>query len=1066
MSTATVTLLFCDLVRSTELLGRLGGTDADRVRQACFQAIRGAVSETGGREVKSLGDGVMVVFTSAVDSVRCAVAMQHAMARLNRREPGLDLALRIGLSVGEATAEDDDWFGAPVIEAARLCQRAQAGQILASALVEALAGRRADITSVPVGSLRLKGLDDPVPAVEVLWDTSPPAAGVPPPLATAATGVFVGRRHELDELTAAWRAAARGEGRAAFVAGDPGIGKTRLAAELAHRAAADGGVVLYGRCDEDLSVPYQPFADALRAATETAHWDSVRHALGDDAVRLSHVVRGVDGMGESPAHVLDPDGERYRTFEAVHALLRTLCGRAPVLLVLDDLHWAARPAALLLRHVVRAASELALLVVGTYRDVEVDRRHPLADALADLRRDGGDGRVRLGGLDAADVRSYLEASVGAAIEGRAGDVATLLHRETEGNPFFVTQMVRHFVETGGTTAEVAATGLPDSVREVVARRVARLSADATAVLEIASACGPEVLVPVLEEIGGAERSVVQALDEAVRARLLVEVGPGTLTFTHGLVRQSLYWGMTGVRRVHLHRLIGEALERRGATAAAVLPHFTEAAPQGGAAKAAQYALAAGRDAMARVANEEAVLHLRTGLSALDRYGPSDTALHGDLLATLAEALYRVWEWKEAADVAAQAANEARTAKDGRTLARAALVTAMATPVGAVDDPSPSLCAEALALLSETEAALRSRVLAAGVSYSVGHAEGTEQLRARSEEALALARRSGDALALSESLFARAHAHRVVGAHRDVVAACDELLAVASDAGDPYLNALGLSDRTRTWVALADRRRFDQDRAALSELAAPLGGQYERWARMYDTVAALLDGRFDEVQDSADRSLAVLEHPQVNDVNIHVGQTVLLHRETGRIADLLPFMEEVVAREPGIAAFRAALAMALAETDQLQRAAEHFEVVARDDFETLPLDVTWIGTLALVAETCALLGSRAHAPRIRALLEPHAGSILVMASTVGAVGAADRYLGMLAATTEDWDEAVRRYEAAVEVEERLAAPPLLTRTKLWFASTLEKCGQHDRAAKMKDEAGALAASLGMTGVVVT
>ena len=1066
MSTATVTLLFCDLVRSTELLGRLGGADADRVRQACFQALRGAVSESGGTEVKSLGDGLMVAFTSAVDGVRCAAAMQQAMTRLNRREPGLDLALRVGVSVGEATSEGGDWFGAPVIEAARLCHVADAGQIVASALVETLAGQRQPLTSVPLGALELKGLDAPVAAVEILWSSGAAAGRLPGPLATASAGLFVGRHAELGHLTDGWKAATRGITGVAFVAGEPGIGKTRLAAELARRAAADGGIVLYGRCDEDLGVPYQPFAEALRGAVTGVHGKAVLDSLGPTATRLVPLLPTLADGEIGPSPVFDQEGERYRMFEAVEDLLAALADRGPVLLVLDDLHWAAQPTLLLLRHLARATN-VPMLTVATYRDTEVDRIHPVASVLADLRRDGEGDRIKLDGLGADDVRSFLEASTGGIIDGQVKDVATRLHAETEGNPFFVTEMVRHVNETGQPYAAVATAGLPDSVREVVTRRLARLTPAANSVLEVAAVCGPEFALDVLEAVAGDPAdAVVHAVDEAIQARILVEVEPGVLTFTHSLVRQSLYWSISGVRRIRLHRRVAEVLATTNAAPALLLSHFAEAAPQGGAVKAVDYALVAAREATTRLAAEEAVTHLRTGLSALDRYGPADPARHAELLVTLAEALFGVWEWKEAVDVAAQAAREAREIGDGRVLARAAIVTVMATPVGGPDEAPARMCDEALALLGADENALRSRILAGRVAYSVGvRSKHLDDVRGLADEALRLARTGDDDRALADALFAQSAALRLVGAHRDVIAACDELIAIADRTRDPFLRALGLSDRARTWLTIGDREHFEADRTGLHALGHEFGGQYERWARQYDAVAALLDGRFDEVQPAADAALSVLEHPQPNDVNIHAGQTVLLHRELGTAGDLVPVMEEIVEREPGIVGFRAAYAVSIASSDPVA-AAKQLDILAADDFNGLSLDVTYVGNLGLLAETCALLDDSARAPRLRQLLDPQSGTVIVTASTVGALGAADRFLGMLAVVLEDWDEAVARYEAAIALEERLAAPPLVARTKLWFASALEKCGRHERAATMRQEAEGLAASLGMQRVVVS
>lgn len=1074
MNTATVTMLFCDLVRSTELLGRLGDADAERVRQACFHALRGAVATTGGDEVKSLGDGLMVAFPSAVDGVRCAVGMHQAFVRLNRREPGLSLSLRVGLSVGEATSEGGDWFGTPVIEAARLCERAAPGQILATTLVEALTRSWPADAFVPAGHLLLKGLETPVPTVEVLWDSidvSP--VDLPGALNVASAGAFVGRDAELSRLCDAWSAAMRGGCRTAVVHGEPGIGKTRLAAELARRATADGGLVLYGRCDEDLPVPYQPFAEALRPAVTGRHTKDAVQRLGPAAARLRHLVPDIAApVVENPVS-LDPEADRYQMFQAAQSLLTELSRRAPLLLVLDDLHWAARPALLLLRHLVRSGAPMSALVVGTYRDTEVDQRHPLADLLADLRRDGVEERIALTGLGQDAVRSFVEATAGPSLQGQGGDVADAVHRETNGNPFFMGEVVRHLMETGVRYADVSRVGLPDGVREVVTRRLSRLSPEASRVLEVAAVCGPQVSTVVLEEIADARpadssRSVLDGVDEALRAGVLVEVDAGVVEFAHALVRQTLYWGLSGARRVHLHRQVGEVLERShwGSDQPALLAyHFGEAAPEGGATKAIDYTLAAADDALRRLAVEEAADLLRTGLGVLDRHGPADPARHCELLVRLAEALHRTWEWKEARDVAEDAAREARALGAGEQLARAAIVRGMATSVGANDDIAVELCDEALVLLGDAHPELRASILATRVSYGVATRDQGDSQTQIADEALRLARDSGDITALADALFAQALARRLSGRHNGVVVVCDELIALGEAANDPLMRMSGLVDRARAWLALGDRAAYDRDRAALSELGIPLRGQYERWARNYDTVTALLDGRFGEVEALAEHAMATVEHPNPNDINVHAAQILLLYREQGRMPALISLLEDMVEREPGIVAFRAALAVALAEHGRNDDASHHLDVLAVDGYAALPLDVTWMSSLALVAECSALLSRPAHADRLATLLGPHEGTLLVAASTVGVLGAADRFLGMLAAVCGRDDEAIDRYERAIALEERVHAPPLVARTKFWAAGALDRCGQRDRAAKLREEAEGLAVSLGMERVVV-
>ncbi|MDQ1508024.1 MAG: hypothetical protein QOD57_5751 [Actinomycetota bacterium] len=259
---STATVLFTDLVGSTELRSQLGEDAAEQLRHQHDELVGGAVESSRGNVVKNLGDGVMATFAGASDAVEAAVGIQQAIGRHNRSSAAV-LEVRIGISAGDVAFEGDDCFGTPVIEAARLCGAARGGQILASDIVRWLAGSGGG-TFTPIGSLELKGLPAPVPAVEVHWEPITVSSVPLPGFLTDIGRIFVGRDGELERLSQLWNEAAGGELRVALLAGEPGVGKTRLAAELAGRVHDEGATVLAGRCDEDLGVPYQPFVEALR----------------------------------------------------------------------------------------------------------------------------------------------------------------------------------------------------------------------------------------------------------------------------------------------------------------------------------------------------------------------------------------------------------------------------------------------------------------------------------------------------------------------------------------------------------------------------------------------------------------------------------------------------------------------------------------------------------------------------------------------------------------------------------------------------------------------------------
>ncbi|HLF41721.1 MAG TPA: AAA family ATPase, partial [Acidimicrobiia bacterium] len=618
----TVTVLFTDLVGSTDLLSRLGEATFDGVRRSHFSALRQAIGRHRGEEVKTLGDGVLAAFGSAADAVACAASVQQSVERWSRsgRAP---LAVRVGLALGEVSFEDDDVFGAPVVEAARLVAAAGAGEILATSLVAMVAGGRSDARFVEVGPMELKGLPNPVAVCRVEWESAGGTTCPLPAFLTDVGRIFVGREPELERLAQLWKEAGAGERRLVLLAGEPGVGKTRLAAELAGNVHGEGALVLAGRCDEDLGVPYQPFVEALRHFVGHAAGDELRDDLGRHAGELARLVPELTHLVAdlSPPLESDPETERYRLFDAVAAWLAGTSADDPLLLVLDDLQWAAKPTFLLLRHVLRSAEPMRLLVIGTYRDTDLGPGHPLTGLLADLRRDATVARLGLGGLDQLAVSSFVEQAAGHRLDDAALALATAVHKETEGNPFFVKEVLRHLTETGGierrgsrwVSLPVDELGIPEGVREVVGKRLSRLSGDANRLLHTAAVVGAEFEPAILGAAGDFdEEGLMSALEEGTGARLLTEADSGRYRFAHALVRDTLYQGLSAVRRETLHRRVAEAIERgwagdRDDDAPTLAHHWARAGPSAaGTVKAVEYATQAGDRAVAQLASEEAV----------------------------------------------------------------------------------------------------------------------------------------------------------------------------------------------------------------------------------------------------------------------------------------------------------------------------------------------------------------------------------------------------------------------------------------------------------------------------
>src|SRR5215468_3823261 len=412
MGASPITILFTDLVGSTELLQRVGDERAQRVLYAHRQVLREALASHAGREVKWLGDGVLATFGSVADAVRCAVTLAQ---RSRRPVAGERLGLRIGLDVGEVLPDENDYVGTPVVLARRLCDRAAAGQILCSGVVVELLRGRQGFEFAPLGPLPLKGFPEPVAAHEVRYERDAGAALLRHTPFTGRTAELHCLRRRLDEARA-------GNGGVVLLAGEPGIGKTRTLAELVETARAQGALVLWGRCYEgEATRPFGPFAEALGAYARATAPEGLRADLGLHAAALTRLVpelrQRLTDLQEPVA--LEPNEERVRLLDAVAQSLLAVAARVPTVLVLDDLHWADPGTVAMLRHVARFAPRAQLLVLGAYRDVDVAAHHPLAEALGTV-----------------------------ADREMPADWVRALTTETSGNPFFLREVLLYLEEEG------------------------------------------------------------------------------------------------------------------------------------------------------------------------------------------------------------------------------------------------------------------------------------------------------------------------------------------------------------------------------------------------------------------------------------------------------------------------------------------------------------------------------------------------------------------------------------------------------------------------------------------
>lgn len=879
-----------------------------------------------------------------------------------------------------------------------------------------------------------------------------PPVPLPAALAPFPGGFLVGRETECERLGDALKRTTVEGRQAVFVGGEPGIGKSTLVAAFARDAHLQGARVLFGRCDEELGLSYQPFAEALSGfITAAPQVELAAHvaAHGGELARLAPEL--TQRLPDTPVPpVTDPESDRYRLFGAITALLAGAAAGGPVVLILEDLHWAAPPTLVLLRHLLRSTTASPMLLVGTYRHTDIGPDHPLTQSLADLHREPAVDRFVLGGLDQAGVASFVRAA-GAGEEG--GDVAlvTALHAQTSGNPFFVGQLLRHLGETGATYrregswtyyAGTDGPGIPEGVRELVGRRLHRLSEPARNALRWGSVVGTEFTLALLERVSGSGRAdaMLDAVDEAVGAHLVVERGSGRYGFAHALVRGAIYAELSLTRRAQWHRRVAESLEALPVDDAHRLPalvhHFAAAATAGGATKAADHAMAAAGQAFAQSAWEDAVAFLERGLEALAVDDSADLERRCDLLLMVAETWIRFFDIRRARSAATEAVATAELLGDAERLA-----TAVRWNLTALAGPNPAAVAiaeETVTALGDDRPDLRAILLA---RLALLKTTGDEV----SSEALELARQSGSPEALGVALRARSGTLAGTPRARERLAMAEELVSAAPvEAWDGW--RAGYQERAAARIVMGDRLGFEADAAACERM----GRERRFWyfqgvAALWRGTSALLDGRFEEVETLLEEFCAVQTaatgatmQDQVQ--GIQLGRLALdrgqLHEAK---AILMPWPPH-----PVLGPMLASVHAQLGESEAARRAVDRWTA---DDFRAL--GVLLPPGLAYLTEAVVHLGDGGEAPRIYDRFSPFAGQMVAAGAVAHCPGSVDRYLGQLTAILGRFDSAESHFEVALRMEDGMRSPPLLARTRFWYAHMLRERGTPADIARARD-----------------
>ena len=896
--------------------------------------------------------------------------------------------------------------------------------------------------------------------------TAGDSLALPGPLRVTPSFPFVGRSGELAALRTLLPEAASEGGRVALLSGESGSGKSRLVRELAEEAATDGVLVLYGACDAVVGTPYGPFVSALEQLARLSESDALRADLGTGGGELVRLLPDLpQRLGGLPEPVPgDPDTERHRLHAAVGDLLANVTRRQAVLLAIEDLHWADGSTLLLLRHLARAPGNARMLLLATFRDTEADMPDQLSEVLVDLRRVEGVERLGLTGLGDEEVAEFVRQAAGGDLEPAVGELAREISELTDGNPFLMIELWRARAESGALVS-------PESVRDVVSERVSRLAPSTTEVLEVAAVAGPAFNGDVVRRATGLEeRSLLEALDEGARSGIVEEVPATGLAyrFTHELVRRALYDRLSAVRRAELHLQVGTALEEGLGPAptrglAEVAHHLAAAGALGDARRAIDYNLRAARAGMAALAFDQAAAHFRAALAL----GVESQSEHGEIQLELGTALRSAGGLADAVEAFTAAAEIGRAAGDADMLARAAIgLEDAGWGEGRSHRAALELLEEASGALDGADSALRIGLLSALVrvlAYRGDH----ERAAITRANAMDMARRLGDQRALA-MLLARAYSARGTSTLEEVLDMLTEAWAVGDELADLDVQSEVAGWRVVVWIALGELEAARRDLNAFHELAIRAKQPFYSFAaEQIASAIALCEGHLEEAEARAACSLQPASFLSMRDASgIHGIQMFSIRREQGRLGELAPIARTLEDGDGSTDAWRPGLVALLVELGMEDQARKELAQIRAHGLEPFR-EALWLTSLTYLTDACAAVGDAELAALVRIELEQYAGTIVVVGHGVACYGAADRYLGMLAATLGDWDVAETSFEAAMDVNRRMGAATWLAHTAYEYGRMLHARGRPEdaaRAASMLGEATGLAERIGMPALL--
>jgi class 3 adenylate cyclase/tetratricopeptide (TPR) repeat protein len=1068
-----LTVLFCDLVGSTELSRRHDPEDLRDLMRRYQDAVSGAVVRHGGYVANFLGDGIVAYFgwprageEDAADAVRAALDAVAAVEELSLRA-------RAGIASGTVVVGDLEAAGrrqAGAIAgdtpnlAARLQGLAAPGEVVIAGLTRQLVGGAFLLDEL--GPQQLKGIAEPIPAWRVVGDRAIESrfearAGRLTPL--------VGRELEMGLLVERFERAAAGEGQALLLSGEAGIGKSRLIQALYDHlaSAAEPPIRIRMQCAPFYAAsPLQPVIRHLRHAAGFRAEDTPDETLDKFEALLRQAGADIGRSAALLAPLLALPAERYgppadltpaqRDEQILRALVDQplgLAARRTVLFVLEDAHWIDPASRDLVERLLAAITGVRILVLITYRpEFAADwTRHPHVTAmtLSRLSRGQGAAFVRAAGGEA------LPDDVVALIEARAGGV-----------PLFIEELTRSALETGSAFVD----SIPETLQASLLARLDRLGAEPRAIAQLAAVIGREFDPGLASAVTGkTQEAIAAALERLVGAEILLPAGSARYLFRHALIQEAAYQSLLVSRRRDHHREIARVLEQEGGAEPEIIAqHYAAASlPE----QAVPHWLQAGKQALARYASTAAVAHFERGLR-LARELPEAKVQLLELLLALGDALDRTERQGDALDAFREAAGLAREVGSAEDLAQAALGAELAELTSGGERVAVELLEAALDALGPGETVLRCRVLSQLGRALLDTAE-ADRAAAMSQAAVAMARRLGDPRALFDALACERSARvgRPCGAAQfpHVRRVLDEMISAAEAIGDPWQVANALSYSFQPLLEMGDRAGFEAVLARHDECLERFEVSSQTYANAsFRALRAILDGEFGKAERLAERAL---ERGQLAErgresagefaTGIYGVQMFTIRREQGRLAEVAPVLRRFIDENPRDAAWRPGMALIAGDLGFRDAARKTFDDLAAGGF-AFPVDAKYSLTLSYLVEVCARLGDAERAELLYDRLLPYRDLAIIANPTV-CCGSAGRFLGTLARVLGDWAAAEENFAAALDMDERLQAWPWLAHSKYEFALMLRERGRsqdRDRAETLLASAAASAERIGM------